>query len=110
MGVHRPSSEDLSPFLEGYVVFGGIYYYARNLPRHTTVQHITCQCSLGVFAAISVLGHSPKPRWGGGGGGGGVSSDWGGCVTSSGDFGEGQLVGQLVADTTVLLNGDSFKL
>ena len=42
MGIHKPSSEDLSPFLEGYVVFGGIYCYARNLSHLKTVPTQLC--------------------------------------------------------------------
>lgn len=77
-------------------IFGGICCFWRDILickefitsedcSHTTMQHMTFWCSLGVFAGISVLWHSPKPRWCG------VSSDSGSCVTSSGDFGDGQL-------------------
>ena len=49
------SSEDLSPFLEGYVVFGGIYCYARNLSRLKTVPTQLCSTKHFDVALVFLL-------------------------------------------------------
>ena len=61
-GSHTPSSEDLSPFLEGGCC------YLRSLSDaedslHISIQRKTCRCSLGVLPGVTerVVAHLKNP-------------------------------------------------